>query len=356
MSGSVGASSGGLSGSGRSERARVKFDATEVATVLSRYDLGVVHSAREVKRGSGRSPKILLKTERGAFVLKKRAPGRDEPARIRLTHTIQRLLAKRGFPLPRLVGTRDRETLVIMESGAYELFEYIEGEAYDQSLPSTEQAGRALALFHMLLADFDEASAPTGSSYHANPGVQSYLAHIPERSEGEELGEISRLLRERYAEAAQRAAACGIEGFPLQVVHGDWHPGNLLYGGARVVGVIDYDTVRLGPRIVDVANGVLQFSVTRSEGDPEGWPEYLDEARVHRFVRGYDSVEGCVMSKSELRAIPWLMIEALIAEAAVPIATTGTFAGIQGGAFLQMVGRKVRWLDEKADEIVRALS
>jgi hypothetical protein len=50
------------------------------------------------------------------------------------------------------------------------------------------------------------------------------------------------------------------------------------------------------------------------------------------------------------------MIEALIAEAAIPIATTGTFAGIQGGAFLRMVERKVRWIHEMADEIVLALS
>ena len=336
---------------------RVKFDATEIATVLSQYELGVVHSARELRRGSGRSPKIKLKTDKGTFVLKKRAPGRDDPRRVELTHMIQRTLSKRGFPLPRLVGTRDRLSVVTTAGGAFELFEFVEGTAYDQSLGATEQAGRALALYHALLADFDEALAPTGSSYHANPGVQRSLTQIPERVAVSPLeAETAASLRRRYAEAAQCADEAGVGGWPLQVVHGDWHPGNLLFRDGGVVAVIDYDTAKLGARILDVANGVLQFSVTRGDGAPEAWPDYLDEARVRRFGRGYDSVESCVLSSSEIQAVPWLMIEALIAEAAVPIATTGTFAGIQGGAFLRMVERKVRWIHDMAGEIVLAMS
>ncbi len=355
MSGSDSASSGGASGS-RDDRPRVKFDATEIATVLSRYDLGVIHSAREMLRGSGRSPKIMLKTERGSFVLKKRAPGRDDPLRVGLTHSIQRALAVRGFPLARLVRSKDRTSVVTTAGGAFELFEYVEGAVYDQSLGATEQAGRALAHFHALLADFDEALVPTGANYHSNPGVQTYLAQIPRLvGEGESAQDTAGALRRFYAEAAKQADEAGFGGWPLQVVHGDWHPGNLLYRDGRVVAVVDYDTAKLGPRILDVANGVLQFSVTRGEGEPETWPDYLDEARVHRFARGYDLVEGCMLSAAELRAVPWLMIEALIAEAAVPIATTGTFAGIQGGSFLRMVERKVRWLHGMAGEIVAAL-
>ena len=63
-----------------------------------------------------------------------------------------------------------------------------------------------------------------------------------------------------------------------------------------------------------------------------------------------------MISTAELAALPWLMIEALIVEAAIPIATTGHFAGIEGGAFLQMVERKVRWLEDRVTHIPEMLA
>ena len=50
--------------------------------------------------------------------------------------------------------------------------------------------------------------------------------------------------------------------------------------------------------------------------------------------------------------IPWLMIEALIAEAVFPIAATGQFGRMEGLAFLQMVQRKVHWMQRSADRLV----
>jgi len=59
-----------------------------------------------------------------------------------------------------------------------------------------------------------------------------------------------------------------------------------------------------------------------------------------------------LLSEAEIRAIPWLMIEALIAEAVFPIAATGQFGSMDGVAFLQMVGRKVKWLQKNAPMLI----
>ena len=95
----------------------------------------------------------------------------------------------------------------------------------------------------------------------------------------------------------------------------------MLFRDNQVVAVIDYDSSRLLPRIIDVANGALQFSIIGGDEDISKWPEYLDESRYRRFLRGYDEV--MLLSEAEIRTIPWLMIEALIAEAVFPIAATG---------------------------------
>lgn len=335
---------------------RASFQPSELIVVASHYDLGVIESAREFRRGSRRSPKVLLQTRMGRFVLKRRAPGRDDPGRIALSHAIQRHLAGRGYPLPRLISTKTTgDTILHLDSGSYEMFEYIEGSGYDQSLASTFQAGQALALFHRLLADFQSPVEPPTGAYHASDAIDTHLKRIARQGADPALREPIDQLRGAYARASELAEKAGLSSWPLQIIHGDWHPGNLLYQGGKIVAAIDYDTTRLGQRVLDVANGALQFSVTREKGPPEAWPDYLDESRLRRFCRGYDAVEGCVISAREIEALPSLMIEALIAESAIPIATTGRFANIEGGEFLRMVERKVAWLGREGPRIIKSL-
>ena len=69
-----------------------------------------------------------------------------------------------------------------------------------------------------------------------------------------------------------------------------------------------------------------------------------------RFLRGYDEV--MLLSQAEIATIPHLMTEALIAEAVFPIAATGQFGRMDGIAFLQMVVRKVKWLQKNSGMLV----
>src|SRR5947207_11576021 len=157
-------------------------------------------------------------------------------------------------------------------------------------------------------------------------------------------------LLERYKAAAETVEKQGIETWPRQIVHADWHPGNMLFRDNHVVAVIDYDAARLLPRIVDIANGALQFSILGGDDDVSKWPEYIDESRFKRFLRGYDEV--MLLSQAEIRTIPWLMVEALIAEAVFPIAATGSFGKMEGQAVLQMVQKKVAWMHRSAPRLV----
>lgn len=327
----------------------------ELAIALSYYELGVVSEIRDFRKGSRRAPKVRIKTDRGLFLLKRRAPGRDDAERIAFTHELQRRLTHSKYPLPRLIPTREGKTIVHINERYYEAYEFIRGTPFDQGLQTTYQSGQALAAFHRILKEFKPAWEPSAGHYHNAP-VAAHLGVVPEKSQRLELRATVEYLREAYMEAATTVRQHGIDQWPRQIIHGDWHPGNMLYQGPQVVAVIDYDTARRGQRILDVANGALQFSVTRNDEDPSKWPDALDESRLKRFCRGYDSVKGCVISTAELAVLPHLMIEALIVEAAIPIATTGHFAGIEGGAFLQMVERKVRWLQDRVDHIPEMLA
>jgi len=373
-SGSASSGAGGDSaGSGsapvqqvQSSKGRATFTTYELATVLSYYDIGIIEQIKDFPRGSRKSPKLIIKTDTGFYLLKRRPRGKDSPYKVAFCHNLQLYLARKQFPLPQLIGTkRDNNSMLQLGGEIYELFEYIKGTSYDSSLEATHDSGRILALYHKLLADYEpENYEPPKTSYHDNQSVRTAMelipktlakTRVPSPEERKEINRLTEFLREAYETSVKQVEASGLSEWPVQIVHSDWHPGNMLYRGSRVVGVIDYDTSRTYQRILDVANGALQFSIVGGSEDPSTWPAHFDEPRFKRFLGGYDSVPNCVLSRAELRIIPLLMIEAFVAEAVIPIANAGKFATIDGFAFIKMMEHKIRWLQKHQEKFACAL-
>ena len=354
---SIAATSSGT-GQTRQSGQREQFLAEELAIVLSHFDIGVLDSISEYPRGSRKAPKLMVVSEQGKFLLKRRAKGKDDPYKVAFSHAIQLYLASKQFPLPHLIGTKkNNNSMLQWRNSIYELFEYIPGQSYPMTLEATFESGKVLALYHKLLQDFQSEWTPTGGSYHAAPSVEGGLKTIPHtlQSSGDREVEIlMKFLKDSYRHAAKTADGLGLDTWPKQIVHADWHPGNMLFRDNFIVAVIDYDSARLLPRIIDAANGALQFSILGGDEDVAKWPDYVDESRFKRFLRGYDEV--MLLSEAEIRAIPWLMIEALIAEAVFPIAATGTFGRMEGLTFLQMVQRKIAWMQKSADRLIELAS
>jgi homoserine kinase type II len=345
-----GTGTGSMRGGGRET-----FASDELAIVLSHFDIGVIESITEFPRGSRKAPKLLIASEQGKFLLKRRARGKDDPFKVAFCHALQLYLAGQQFPLPHLIGTRrENNSMLQWRNTVYEMFEYIPGQGYPQTLESTFDSGRILALYHKLLETFQSEWQPPSGSYHrasaVEHGLRSIAANRPAGlAPGVDIQPLLTFLHDSYRHAAEMVDRQGIDNWPKQIVHADWHPGNMLFRDNRVVAVIDYDSARLLPRIIDTANGCLQFSIIGGDEDVTKWPDYCDESRFKRFLRGYDEV--MLVSQGEIQVIPWLMIEALIAEAVFPIAATGSFVRIDGLAFLQMVQRKVYWMQRNAERL-----
>jgi len=350
-----------IGGSGRD-----RFSAEELAIVLSHFDIGTIEAIREFPRGSRKAPKLIIKTTSGTYLLKRLARGKDDPFKVAFCHNLQLYLADKQFPLPHLIGTRtDNNSMLQRKSSIYELFEYIKGISFDNSVEATTDAGKILALFHKLLIDYQPEYEPPQGSYHAARSVAKSMQMIPTTlakvdpnnaiQHADHIQKTVLFLQASYNAAALRVNEMGLSDWPMQIVHSDWHPGNMLFRGHRVVAVIDYDAARIQQRVIDVANGALQFAILGGGDDPAQWPDHIDGSRFIRFLRGYDSIPNCVLARAELRTIPWLMIEALIAESVIPIAATGSFARMDGVRFLMMIERKVRWLQEHAKALGTAL-
>lgn len=332
------------------------FEAAEALIVASRYALGDITDVRPFRRGSRRSPKLLIKCEKGLVILKRLAPGRDDPAHVASNHAVQKTLAAAGFPLPRLAHVRHAQETFVQHAGRiYELFEAVRGVGYDHSPEQTHDAGRILAQFHAVLTgtklDWDQQ----GPTFHNHPNVVPALSALRDHPGVDP--KATDALADAYARAGHHADAAGLASWHKGVIHGDWHPGNMAFSGSAVAGVFDYDTLRTAQRAIDLAMGALHFSLLRAESaDPMEWPDAPDEARLRRFIAGYDSFPASMVSRGELEALPWLMVEALIAEPALQTRARGKFGRLEAGPALSMVERKARWLIANHERITRVAS
>ncbi len=350
-----------------SAEAKAGFAVGEVHHVRVHYPMGQVLKAVSLNAGSPLAPKIiLLGSLCGPVVLKRLAPGRDGPEFVHVIHSIHRRLAAHGFPLAPLLPTRTGKSALRLEGRVYEVCGFMRGGKCDRSAGQTRLAGEALGRYHALLANAHDHLGAMGRSigepltgvYHDDARIRRALARLPQALDapgGDELAARLGSLYERSAARARDALANG----PHQIVHGDWHPGNLIFDGGSLAAVLDHESAGLAPAMLDIANGALQFSLQGSGADFRQWPTPPDTDRLGAFLAGVHGGRAMIgvpgVAQQALDALPWLMAQALIAEAAVPIAATGAFHGRDPSPFLRMVARKAQWLaDHPADVLLHA--
>lgn len=337
-----------------------EIEGRDLAIVLSRYDIGSIERIVDYRKGSRRAAKMLVKTSKGSFLLKRRATGRDDQQQVEFAHTVQQTLSKHRFPVAGLVESLDGETLVDHDGRTYELFRYINGHRFDNSNPAAAESGRVLAHFHDILRDFPEEPSASRMSFHQGTKVLDLLGEIADvLAESEDLESCEGIvdticyLQEQYETAHKNVETAGFSTLPSGVVHGDWHPGNTLYKDGEIIAVIDFDSLRVSPRITDIANGVLQFSMRMGESeDVDSWPDSFRGHTIRSMVHAYDQFTVLPLMASERTIIPALMVEALIVESVIPIHRTGTFGRIRGSSFLRMVERKLQWLEPRTQRVI----
>ena len=59
-------------------RGGAHFSSEELAEVLSHYDIGVIHQVKPLSAGDRRAPKMVVTSEQGKFLLKRRPKGKDD--------------------------------------------------------------------------------------------------------------------------------------------------------------------------------------------------------------------------------------------------------------------------------------
>jgi len=339
-------------------RGGAKFSSEELVRVLSHYDTGVVHRVKPLSAGNRRAPKVVIVADKGTFLLKRRPRGHDDLDKVAFAHMIQQHLAAQSFPVTSLLSTTDEQetTALSLDNHIYELFHFVPGSRYDGSARATREAGRQLAVFHRHLARLDYHEETPNGCFHDDAAVRRYLDMISRdkrTGSARKAKAVAESLLIRYDKASARVNRFGFDSWKRQVIHGDWHPGNILFADDKVVAVVDFDAARVSSAMTDLANGMLQFSIVGDRPDPAEWPDHFDRQRLFAFLNGYRGVIR--LSRRKRYSLIDLMIETMIAEAVLPVAATGFFGHLSGLDFLQMILRKTKWLRTHRKQLTEAM-
>lgn len=250
--------------------------------------------------------------EGGRAVLKVAHPD-DDPEVIAMQAAAMTHAGAAGLPVPRVLAGP-----ITVDGRVARLLSWLPGTLARELAPNGDQlfaAGAMLGRLSAALRSFDHPGAHRGLAWDLQ-----HVGSLPETPET--AGVIERFRRE---------VGPALEGMPRQVIHNDFHPGNLLVDPAHpdyIVGILDFgDTVHTA-RVCDL--GVALAYLSPGEGT------VLEASRP--FVAGFTSVVP--LSADEVRLIPDL-VAGRLAQRIVLNAAFDTVGGEPGVAAARNAPREV---------------
>ena len=216
--------------------------------VLAAYGL---EGVRPYRVGAGRNNEHWYV---GAGLVLRRYGAFCSDAAIGYEHAIVRQLRERGWPVAFPVPSEAGRLVVVAEGRRYCLFPRLAGRRGSPGRPrQPRELGRLLGRLHRDLAAISVAAPldafPPILEIPADPAWQ--------RLDALDDPVLSGLIGRKLAEV-RTAAGSAASGRPrVQIVHGDWHDGNILYQSGTASGILDFDFAHPDLPLVDVAIAAL---------------------------------------------------------------------------------------------------
>jgi Ser/Thr protein kinase RdoA (MazF antagonist) len=336
---------------------RETLAAEEVKFVAKEYALRRPIYLEEIRRGSRSVAKGRLRGVDGDWMLKRRPAARA--GRLDLVHAFQNHLQHAGVPVASLRRNLEGATRTDGERGVYELFNWVFGSRW--SLRTEEAAEVGAAIGSMLRAgagfrapgDAMDASAHRSQALDVDPAeLVAFLGSVEPEGDHALIRDACHSLLARVARATAASGGTAVSSLPRCFMHGDLHPGNVLFAEGRLRAILDFDTTRIDLRLREVASALNAFgSEARSTDAPDRWAPGQHMDRMVAIIAGVRHGIGEPLTTAERRALPWLMIEGCARESLERIIRTGRFDQHPASLFLVYVDRKTSWIEQHADDI-----
>ncbi len=270
-------------------------------------DVSVMPSWRSRASDSDRVYHIV--TASSSFVLR---PFRTEVvAAIELHNRFLSWAEKERFPLTqRISRTRTGADYFEIDGSKWWLSSFVEADVgFDWTRPTWSNqicnaSGRALLMLHRALHDFGDAASiiakiepKNGISSDLWGGLVKRLVEVFPSSPTfvNETDRVVELVSNAVARIEQfdhtlntsPGSITSFAGTNRQLIHGDFHPGNLLFWHEKPVAIIDFEYLSMGSSFYDLAYSLVMFCSHWSETGSDCIDGSLDAGKMQNFMNGY---------------------------------------------------------------------
>jgi Ser/Thr protein kinase RdoA (MazF antagonist) len=220
-------------------------------------------------------------------------------------------LSQNDFPysIPNLISTTQGETYVKHNDSYWWLYEFIEGNTlgyFASDKIQAYQVGVLVAEFHKSICsvNWQHFRLYQLELFHTE-NIKSNINLIESNINSSNIDGGDLLLAKIYdfwdvygrIEPKEIEQVQSLNQVPIYY---DFHGGNILNINCQITGLIDFDSLAIAPKIVDIQNALFYIASTK---------EGLNLQKVESFMSGYLSVSTC--SLSELMSLPIVMFERL---------------------------------------------
>lgn len=258
-----------------------------------------------------------FRTGQGTFMLRARH-GEEFVERVEYLHRVIDFLHGQGFPVPRVIRSRQGKGCSVWGDRIVEVHSFIPHDpGSHRDWTRMLAAASTLGELHNLLHEVQEQNWPPVAPEMRNDATPAQCVALLQEGQDNLAG-----MEEEYREAprAMNLARQASELFeqldhdysrtigqlPWGIVHGDYHFWNLLYRADQVVGVVDFDFLQERERLFDIAyalqntiNYLWRFRAKKSVEFPS-----LSWDNVRHWLDCYDSTAHEPLRKEERRQLP----------------------------------------------------
>ncbi|MFC1715193.1 phosphotransferase enzyme family protein [Candidatus Poribacteria bacterium] len=282
-------------------------------SVLKQYALGPLSSDAEREGGASSNVNFALDTPQGRYFCRVRGGFREKDT---LLHSVLAHLTEKQFQTAPLMHTTAGGTYVQHENRFYELFPFIQGEEFQQgNLEQFAAMGGLLAQFHQCMRDFGcpiplESFEGFFNNYPDLHRQEDFIQYARQEIQSkEDPTELRQRLSNALAQIRQALEQVTsnwkqIESdLPRVFVHGDYHPGNVLFKGNEAAYACDFDFVMPAERIYDIITALVWWSWPPPESGEKAPPDasYLEACR--EFLANYNVQSIQPLTAQEMQAL-----------------------------------------------------
>ncbi|MCP4641643.1 MAG: phosphotransferase [bacterium] len=253
--------------------------------IRGHYELGNVERPQPLAAAhQRRHRKLVVKTDAGTFLVKTYRRDPYVLDALRFQHRLSDHLDKHGLPVARIQAGRDGTRIVEVDDWAMELQQFVDGEAMTVSSKTLAISAEALGKLHEVCRDYPRPPRDA-RMWRFSEVPRSLFAGLYERakeenSEGFPVDDYCNQIALFLHEAGDSLNYEARNRFETGLIHGDWHGGNLIFNGERLMAIVDFEFAGDGCYLEDLAYAISNLCV-RTTMRPERLTKRTDRLLYH---------------------------------------------------------------------------